>query len=566
MGVKFLKHRSVFNESFLKISNVSTLLLGVGLFFSSFIGAQERMTEYNKNFTLYDFNGGIKKLSSYYLQKYQQNKDKQDLAYARYSEIYIHKKDTLGNLKRAYEIIRYSNETSELRSRAYFWAAVFLENSALDLSLNYLKKSAQLNEAYNYELEKILTYHVIGRVYYKKRDYQMALHYYEKALRVAQQKKDLLNMSSMYNNMSLVYDKEKNSPKAVAYAQKSIRLLYKPEDFFFLNVVKTNIGDYYFKMKKYPEAETYYNSAFQYYCKIPESKSELSSTIPNLYSIYENNPSKREPFIEKVKALLDADKTNPINITILKVMLANAFKEGDLKEAEKVSDLLNSYTLEYKRFLNKRHAETSNLLAQYISGEFTNEQKIQQQKDTIRYMAIAAVLILLSGGTYYLFRIKNLEKKEAIIQKEFLEKENSWIQERFNYIKLNLELKTKTEKELLKRLKSLRKSQNDDAQEVVKELYLNISNLLQIDKRQESDLLIENPADDLFLEKLKNLSPDLTPLELKLCGYLRLPLTSKEVATFIDSTPGAVRVAKTKIKQKFSLPKEQKLDDFLKNL
>lgn len=119
---------------------------------------------------------------------------------------------------------------------------------------------------------------------------------------------------------------------------------------------------------------------------------------------------------------------------------------------------------------------------------------------------------------------------------------------------------------MLKRLKSLRKIPNEDAQEVVKELYLNISNLLQIDKRHEFDLLKENPSDVAFLEKLKTLCPELTAQELRLCGYMRLPLSSKEVAAFVDSTPGAVRVAKTKIKQKLALQKDQKLDDFLKNI
>ena len=432
--------------------------------------------------------------------------------------------------------------------------------------MEYLKKSVKLNEAYNFGLEKILAYHVMGRIYYKKNKFQEALYYFQKTLNLAKDKKDTLNMSSMYNNMGLVYDKEKKYSLAIAFAQKSIRLLTNPENTFFLNVVRTNIGDYYFKMKKYQEAEVYYAPAFQYYHKFSDSKNELSSAIPNLYSIYENNASKREPFVEKVKELLDTDKAAPLNITILKVMQANAFQKGALQEAKQISNVLNLYTLEYKRFLNKRHAETSNLMARYISEEFANEQKIQKQKDLNLYFAIASVLLLISGGVYYLFRIKSLEKKEAVIQKEFLEKENSWIQERYNYIRLNLELKTKTEKELLKRLKSLRKSQNENAQEVVKDLYLNISNLLQIDKRQGADLLKENTADHEFLEKIKNLYPDLTAQELKLCEYLRLPLTSKEVAAFIDSTPGAVRVAKTKIKQKLSLPKEQKLDDYIKTL
>ena len=471
------------------------LFLCTSLFFSiTFIG-QERMDDFYKKMSTAKNDAELSLLSNAYLHEYQQGKDKKNLAYARFIETYIYPKDTLGNIKRVFEMIRCSEENSELRSRAYFWAAVFLENSALDLSLKYLKKSENLNEKHQYDFAKILTNHILGRVYYKKEDYRKAIFYFERTFRLAREKRDSLNMSSMYNNIGMVYGKQKNYPKAIVFAKKSIALLKGPDYNFFLNVVRTNIGDYYFKMKNYQEAEKYYVLAFQYYYANPKNKSALSSTIPNLYHIYENTPLKRENFAQQVRKLLDNDKTSPLNITILKVIQANAFKKRAIKEAEDTSFLLNSYTLEYKRFLNKRHAQTSNTMARYISEEFSKEQKIQQQRELIIYISIAAILLLLLGSAYYFFRIKDLEKKEAIIQKEFLEKENSWIQERFNYTKLNLDLKIKTEQELLKRLKSLRKSHNDEAQEVVKELYLSISNLLQIDKRNGKNLIKETRED-----------------------------------------------------------------------
>lgn len=365
MGIKFLSKKKM-----------GCLLV----FFFAFMVGQETMADLHKSFGMAKGTEGLRRLSQSFLQKYQQTKNEEYLANARYTELYLYRKDTLGNLKRSFQIVRYSKENSELRSRAYFWAAVFLENSALDLSLNYLKKSTELNEKFNYDLGKILSYHVMGRVYFKKRNYPKALYYFEKTLKLAQKNKDDLNASSMYNNMGMVYFQQKKYPQAIALAKKSLSLITHSYDEYFLNVVRTNLGDYYFQIKKTQEAEAYYRTAFEHYCIHPMDKGALSSALPNLYKIYETDPVKREKFIKAAQTLLDADKTSPFNITLLKVMLANAFKSGDLKEAERISTLLNSYSLGYKRFLNTRHAETSNILAQYISEEFSKEQKTQQQK------------------------------------------------------------------------------------------------------------------------------------------------------------------------------------------
>ena len=531
-----------------------------------FVFGQKRMTSFHKEMDHVKDEMGLRKLSLKYIDKYRQTHDAENIAYARHIEIYLNKKDTLGNLKRAYQIINYSEETSELRSRAYFWVAVFLENSALDISINYLKKSTALNEKYGYEHQKMFAYHVMGRLYLKKTNYSKALMYFDKTLQIARKNKDALNMASMYNNMSMVYDQQRKYSRAIALAKKSMNLLSKPEDEFFLNVVRTNLGDYYFKMKQFKNAAFYYRLTLQYYSENPSEKRELSSALPNLYEIYKDDPKQREELLENVKKLLDADKTSPFNITLLKIMLTHAFKKGNAKEAENVATKLNDYSLSYKRFLNSRHSETSNLLAKYISEEFAKEQKIQKQNNLIFYLSFGTVFLFVLGGFLYFYRIRGLERNEALLQKEYLEKEKEWIQDRMKFVKLNLELKTKTEQELLNRLKSLRKKPNNDSQEVVKELYLNISNLLQIDKRNDFEVLKESQVGADFMEKIKNVCPNLTTQELKICGYMRLSLTSKELASFIGSTPGAVRVAKSKIKQKLELPNNVKLDDYLKNL
>lgn len=103
-----------FKKLFSAVFIVAFMLFSVVLF------GQERMTDFQNKMALLKSNAGLLKLRNSYLEKYQQTKNTENIAYSRYAEMYLHNKDTLGNIKRAYEVIRYSKETSELRSRGYF--------------------------------------------------------------------------------------------------------------------------------------------------------------------------------------------------------------------------------------------------------------------------------------------------------------------------------------------------------------------------------------------------------------------------------------------------------------
>lgn len=66
-----------------------------------------------------------------------------------------------------------------------------------------------------------------------------------------------------------------------------------------------------------------------------------------------------------------------------------------------------------------------------------------------------------------------------------------------------------------------------------------------------------------FLVKIKNRHPDLTPNELKLCAYLRLNLTSKEISKIMNITTKSVELARYRLRKKLEIPTETGLFNFL---
>lgn len=66
-----------------------------------------------------------------------------------------------------------------------------------------------------------------------------------------------------------------------------------------------------------------------------------------------------------------------------------------------------------------------------------------------------------------------------------------------------------------------------------------------------------------FFNKLKDLYPDLTPNELKLSAYLKMNLSTKEIAQLMNITIKAVEVGRYRLRKKLRLQPETNLYDFL---
>lgn len=72
-----------------------------------------------------------------------------------------------------------------------------------------------------------------------------------------------------------------------------------------------------------------------------------------------------------------------------------------------------------------------------------------------------------------------------------------------------------------------------------------------------------NNADKDFFKKLKNNHEELTTNELKLCAYLRLNLTSKEIAPLFNISPKSVEVKRYRLRKKMKLERDTSLIDYI---
>ncbi|QTD39285.1 hypothetical protein JL193_05115 [Polaribacter batillariae] len=72
-----------------------------------------------------------------------------------------------------------------------------------------------------------------------------------------------------------------------------------------------------------------------------------------------------------------------------------------------------------------------------------------------------------------------------------------------------------------------------------------------------------NNADKDFLKRAKKLHPDLTHNNLKFCAYLRLNLSSKEIAPLLNISVKSVEIRRYRLRKKLNLPHETNLTDYI---
>jgi len=69
-----------------------------------------------------------------------------------------------------------------------------------------------------------------------------------------------------------------------------------------------------------------------------------------------------------------------------------------------------------------------------------------------------------------------------------------------------------------------------------------------------------------FLKRLKHKFPSLTPKELKLCAYLRMNISTKEIAPLMNISVRGVEICRYRVRKKLNIDRDQNLTSMIIDL
>jgi len=97
-----------------------------------------------------------------------------------------------------------------------------------------------------------------------------------------------------------------------------------------------------------------------------------------------------------------------------------------------------------------------------------------------------------------------------------------------------------------------------------------VTDLLQSNSFQFIDWgIVENQMEKLypgFLDRLQSRHPGINANDKKLCSYIRLGLSSKEISGLLNIAPKSVEIARVRLRKKLNLPQKNRLINYLSQI
>jgi AraC family transcriptional regulator, chitin signaling transcriptional activator len=160
-----------------------------------------------------------------------------------------------------------------------------------------------------------------------------------------------------------------------------------------------------------------------------------------------------------------------------------------------------------------------------------------------------------------------LELKELENQKEIMKFRNEKLSQ--DVEKKNKELAVSTmnllkKDELLKIIKEdLKNTSEDSSSRRIKSVISSINKEVTNDNTWNVFKDAFDKADNDFIKNIKEKHPTLTPNDLRLCAYLRLNLSSKEIAPLLNISVRSIEIKRYRLRKKMDLPHEQSLVEYI---
>jgi len=174
----------------------------------------------------------------------------------------------------------------------------------------------------------------------------------------------------------------------------------------------------------------------------------------------------------------------------------------------------------------------------------------------------------------------NKLKREKEMEMQRIKRENEAEMERIQREKLEAEILFKNKELAMSTMNLLQKNETltairSEVEKVIKNIKdpqakkeaKKIISLLRSDDRLEDDWnnfsIHFDQAHHQFLERLKKKYKNLTPKDQKLCAYLRMNLSTKEIAPLLKISVRGVEISRYRLRKKLAIDKEVNLNSFM---
>ena len=425
-------------------------------------------------------------------------------------------------------------------------------------AVEYFFESLKLYEELKDTMGLAQVYNSIGTTFSEQNELVSAGEYFEKALAIFRQTHNMMGIAGALNNLAIVLPKDSSSHEA----KKSL--------LFEAIRINQQIGQKYWEAINYENLGSIYldshmlDSAYYYLAK----SKELVVALKSMPHLADNLLLFSDYYIQ----LEDYDKALKFGQQALEIGLAHGLPNNvmnSLNQCAQVYLLRNDtvkayeYNIRYhhvKDSLDKQNSYTriTHLEKLYEMDKLDQERKYLYHKQVFRFVLtlIGVIVIAISIVTTLVVRHRFRLKDEALKRKE-LNSELELKEKELTLSVVSLMKQNEILADLGVKLKNMQKSADDDvAKAIIRSILKELKATSENEIEQELDIRFKQVHGD-FYQKILKQYPDLTPNELKLCAYLRLNLSSKDISDLTGQQVSTIETARSRLRKKIGLSHSQ---------
>lgn len=393
----------------------------------------------------------------------------------------------------------------------------------------------------------------IGADFISMKSYEKALEYANKAISIGKEINNLVAISDQYNNLAAIYQAGYNDrPKALHFYFEALKIAVEINDFQQQGINMINIGRLFQDMQISDSALYYLNHALELFQKVDNPVLIADGYIALGNYHYNSNDYKKSRELAYLSLKIAEKHQMPQTIFNASNLLYNiSISEHDTISAFKYLVIRTQsndslYALQNQKALFK-------LEFQYNQEKLIRDQKLKQMRNIFIFGFI--ILGLISGLIiiFLFYSRQKIKIKNMILGKEKMEADLKFKSKELSTNLMALLKKNELIAEINQKLTQLERiSAGSDLRDSLIKLNREIKNSSENKLWQEFSVQFKE-TNSQFYDKLLKLYPDLTSRELQLCAYLRLNMTTKEIAELTGQRTDSLGQARYRLRKKFGL-------------
>ena len=460
------------------------------------------------------------------------------------------------------QAMNFANEAEELSeknddqkslARVYIMMGViYARITNYNKASEYFFKSLKIFQEINERKYEGVALNNIGGVFLKQKKYDKATEYLSKALEIAVELDDLDSRRNNLTNLATVLSGMGKYEQARKLMEKAFRLQKDVEISTWNGINSLNLAIVNRKLENYDTALVLFRKALHIFVYL-EDENYMASIYNSLAEYYYETGDYEESISFATQAMEVGRKYGFQRIVMdaAENLHKNYIKLDKAEEAYEYAVL--QYQLRDSIYLEEDFTKLSNLELQFEFEKIQQENRLKQERKDLIVIIVIISLVLVIIIVISIFSRHRIKSKNTLLAKQKLEIELDSKNKEFTTNVLYLMKKNEFLSEISENLIEI---ENEAVKDETKYAIQKIANKLQ--KSKDKDVWTEfelrfNQVHNNYYEKLKNNFPELTPNDLRLCAFLKLNMSTKEIAEITGQQTGTIEMTRTRIRKKLGI-------------